>query len=64
MSTVTLTIPDMTCGHCVASITKIIEAEGGTARADLDRQQVSLTGIEQARALDLIRAAGFSPEPV
>ncbi|MDO5659287.1 MAG: heavy-metal-associated domain-containing protein [Paracoccus sp. (in: a-proteobacteria)] len=58
-----LAIPDMTCGHCVASITKIIEAEGGTVRADLDSHSVEIEGVDPQTALDLIRKAGFSPEP-
>ena len=58
-----LVIPDMTCGHCVASITKIIEAEGGSVRADLDSHSVQIEGVAPQTALELIRNAGFSPEP-
>ena len=32
-----LSVPDMSCGHCKATIEKAVTAAGGTVSVDLDR---------------------------
>jgi copper chaperone len=61
-------IQDMTCGHCVASVTKAVQAADPAAQvqARLSEHRVDIAGsqasAEQLRAA--IAAAGFTPEPV
>ncbi|TRW98385.1 heavy-metal-associated domain-containing protein [Paracoccus sp. M683] len=56
-------VPDMSCGHCKASIEEAISTAGGTAKVDLENRRVSIDGLDPARAEAAIREAGFSPEP-
>jgi copper chaperone len=60
-------IDDMTCGHCVATITKAVQqtAPGATVAADLQQHRVTIasdTGDAQAFA-DAITQAGYTPVP-
>lgn len=55
-------IPDMTCGHCRATIQEAVEEAGGTARIDLEAQIVRVEGIGAAEAEAAIRNAGYSPQ--
>ena len=65
---ITFEIQDMTCGHCVATITRAVQAIDKEARveADLARHRV---GIE-SRASDpqaikaAIEEAGYTPVPL
>lgn len=54
--TIELTVPDMTCGHCVKTITQAVQAvaPGAQVLADLATHQVRIEGAEQA---DPVRAA-------
>jgi copper chaperone len=65
---VTFEVQDMTCGHCVSSITKAVLAMDATAQvtADLATHRVQVESIESdSSALgDLIREAGHTPVPV
>ena len=58
-----LSVPNMTCGHCKAAIEKAVTAAGGTASVDLDRHEVTVHGLDPARAEEVIRQAGFTPRP-
>ena len=58
-----LSVPDMSCGHCKATIEKAVAAAGGTVSVDLDRHEVTVDGLDLARAEDVIRQAGFTPQP-
>lgn len=68
MATITFEVKDMTCGHCVSSITKAVQAvdPGAAVQADLGAHRVR---IESARAsvadVDRLRGAiedaGFTP---
>lgn len=51
-----LTLPDMTCGHCVRTITSTVQKLDAQARvqADLGRHQVQ---IETTAAPEQVRAA-------
>ena len=58
-----LSVPGMSCGHCKATIEKAVTAAGGTVSVDLDRHEVTVDGLDPARAEDVIRQAGFTPQP-
>jgi copper chaperone len=58
-----LSVPDMSCGHCKATIEKAVTAAGGTVSVDLDWHEVTVDGLDPARAEDVIRQAGFTPQP-
>ncbi|MFN4143617.1 heavy-metal-associated domain-containing protein [Aestuariivirga sp.] len=63
---ITLTVPDMTCGHCVSTLTKAIKSIDPTAdvKADLAsktlRIETTAPAPRIARALD---EAGYSSNP-
>jgi copper chaperone len=57
-------VPDMTCGHCVSTITKAVKALDTTARVEisLDEHRVRVEG--KASRDDLVRCiaeAGYTP---
>lgn len=56
MSVTTLHITGMTCGHCVAAVTKALQAVGGveSAQVSLERQEAIVKG--NAPADQLVRA--------
>ncbi|MFT4013333.1 MAG: heavy-metal-associated domain-containing protein [Paracoccus sp. (in: a-proteobacteria)] len=56
-------VKDMSCGHCTASIEAAIAQAGGRARAELATLSVEVEGLAPERAAEVIRAAGYSPEP-
>jgi copper chaperone len=61
-----LSIPDMTCGHCRASVERAVgeAAPGARVAVDLDMRTVVIEGAaDAARVLGAIRDAGFAPEP-
>lgn len=61
------TVPDMTCGHCVQTITRAVHALDQTAEVDitLDDHHVK---IETAQSADAVRAviadAGYTVQGV
>ncbi|WP_326538028.1 heavy-metal-associated domain-containing protein [Pseudorhodoferax sp.] len=61
-------VKDMSCGHCVASITKAVQAADPQARVEIDlarhRVQVEPGRADAATIRQAIAAAGFTPEPV
>ena len=61
-------VDDMTCGHCVASITEAVRAVDAAAKVEVDLAQ-RLVRIEPAEAdasglAGAITAAGYSPVSV
>lgn len=56
----TLSVPDMTCGHCKASVTQALSALAGTAQVDVDlttktvRVDGSADPAQMVKALDAI----------
>ncbi|NMK44936.1 heavy-metal-associated domain-containing protein [Achromobacter sp. Bel] len=57
-------VPDMTCGHCVKTITGAVSeaAPGATVAVDLPTHRVTITGTDQADKLEAaIRDAGYAP---
>ena len=58
-------VNDMTCGHCVSSITKAVMAvdPGALVRIDLATQRVDIepTEADAAELGDAIKMAGYTP---
>jgi copper chaperone len=65
---VTFEVQDMTCGHCVSSITKAVRAidQGAQVTADLATHRVQIEPAESDRTQlsDAIREAGYTPVPI
>jgi copper chaperone len=63
---ISFAVPDMTCGHCVASITKAVQAAdpGAVVQVSLAEHRVDIQPNQvQAEPLRLaIEAAGFTPQ--
>ncbi|MBD8065400.1 heavy-metal-associated domain-containing protein [Devosia sp. PTR5] len=59
----TLTVNDMTCGHCVGTVRGALEQAlpGTQVDIDLATKKVSFTG-DKAKGEDAIREAGYTPE--
>lgn len=62
---ITFQVDDMSCGHCVAAITRAVKEADREAQVqvDLDTRRVSIEpGATGADALaDAIREAGYTP---
>ena len=60
-------VPDMTCGHCVSTITKSVKSEDPKAKVEINLAQ-HLVKIESALSQDeiaqQITEAGYTPSPV
>lgn len=58
------TLPDMSCGHCVAAITEALKAADAQARVDIDREaktaQVDSALPREALAA-VLAEAGYPP---
>ena len=63
METVQYTVPDMSCGHCEAAVTKEISAVAGVVAVvvDLDSKRVDVTGqdLDDAAIRAAIEEAGY-----
>ena len=64
----TFEVKDMTCGHCVSTITKAVKAldSGATVQVDLSTHLVKIEAME-ADAVELseaIKEAGYTPMAV
>lgn len=60
----TFQVKDMTCGHCVATITKAVHAvdAGAQVETDLAMHEVRVeSGMAGAVIAAAIRAAGYTP---
>jgi len=58
------TVEDMTCGHCVGTITQAVRtvAPNAQVHVDLSTKQVAVEGAAEAAAvLRAIREAGYTP---
>jgi copper chaperone len=57
-------VPDMTCGHCVKTITAAVLALDSSAAVscDVDTKKVSVDSVaDAAKVEEVIRDAGYSP---
>lgn len=65
METLTLKVDGMTCGGCVASVTRVIEALDGVAKVavSLEQAQVVVVAdtakVDRAQLVQAIEDAGF-----
>lgn len=62
-----LHIPDMSCGHCVATIEKAVKATDASAivRADLASQTAEIeTSVSPAAVIEVLEGAGYSSTAV
>lgn len=60
-------VPDMTCGHCVKTITGAVNdaVPGAVVVADLPTHRVTITGTDQADKVEAaIRDAGYEPSRI
>ena len=60
----TFTVPDMTCGHCVGTITKAIKDADGAAKVEisLDRHTVQVESkLAETELAGVISEAGYTP---
>ncbi|SEI41465.1 MULTISPECIES: heavy-metal-associated domain-containing protein [unclassified Achromobacter] len=60
-------VPDMTCGHCVKTITGAVNqaVPGAVVAVDLPTHRVTVTGTDQADKVEAaIREAGYEPARV
>ncbi len=60
----TLHVPDMTCQHCVATITKLIRQADPAAQIqiDLSQHKVAVAGkLNSAELISLLEDAGYTP---
>ena len=61
-------VKDMTCGHCVSSITKAVQSVDANAqvRVDLGAHRVQVEGhsVNGQSIAQAISSVGFTPEPV
>ena len=64
----TFEVKDMTCGHCVGTITKAVKAldPGATVQIDLATHRVTIdpTEADPASLSDAINEAGYTPVAV
>lgn len=65
MSTFTLSVPDMSCGHCRASIDAALTPLGAKAEFDMPARKVTISGaIQPDAAVKALDAIGFDAQPV
>lgn len=64
----TFEVKDMTCGHCVSTITKAVKAvdQGANVQFDLATHRVTIdpTEADEAELSDAITQAGYTPVTV
>ena len=54
----TLKVPDMTCQHCVATITKLIQQQDPAAQVQTD---LALHTVSEDSLISLLEDAGYTP---
>jgi copper chaperone len=61
-------VNDMTCGHCVSTITRALKATDKDARVQIDlgthRVQIEPTSADADELAEAIKDAGYTPVPV
>lgn len=56
----TLTVSNMTCNHCVRTITMALMKEGIVATIELDSQKITVSDKENKdKVIDVITKAGY-----
>jgi len=62
----TYSVPDMSCGHCKASVEKAVSAADPQAdiKVDLEHRTVQIeSGLPQPAILDALKDAGYAATP-
>lgn len=59
-----LSVPEMSCGHCKATIEAALAAVGGRAAFDLPNREVEVSGLPEATVLAALKGAGYDAEVV
>ncbi len=59
-----LSVPNMTCKHCKASVENAIEEVGGKAEVFLEDKEVEVTGLPAETVLAALKGAGYPAEVV
>jgi len=61
-------VNDMTCGHCVSTITKAVKGADQDARVNIDlarhRVEIEPHDADAQELSDAIKKAGYTPVPV
>lgn len=61
-------VNDMTCGHCVSTITKALKATDQAAQVRIDlaqhRVEIEPAAADAQELEDAIREAGYTPVPL
>ena len=64
---ITFEVNDMTCGHCVSTITKALKAADSDAKVQIDlethRVRVEPASADAEELADAIKEAGYTPVP-
>ena len=67
MPMITFEVRDMTCGHCVSTVTKAVQAADRDAAVRVDlathRVEIEPKAASAAALGQAIRAAGYTPVP-
>jgi copper chaperone len=61
-----MTLPTMTCDHCVKTVTETVRRIDPAARLDIDlpRQRVSIeSGAAAQQIIDALTEEGYAPAP-
>lgn len=60
------TLPDMSCGHCVAAITEALQAADAQARVEIDREARTAevdSALPREALAAVLTEAGYPPAP-
>jgi copper chaperone len=60
-----LTLPDMTCGHCVQAVTQTVQKLDAAAQVQCDLGQHGVrieTSLPRERVVQALALAGYAPE--
>ena len=60
------TLPDMSCGHCVAAITEALKAADAQATVQIDREARTArvdSALPRATLAAVLAEAGYPPAP-
>ena len=62
---ITFEVKDMTCGHCVSTVTRALKAADKDAKVQIDlathRVQVEPASADAEELADAIKEAGYTP---
>ncbi len=59
----TLSVPDMSCGHCRAGIEAALARLGATAHFDMAARRVTVEGLAPDAAIAALDRIGFPAQP-